>query len=131
MTQMDIPPGEWSEFFSEFNRLHHGWLVTVGVVDTDLLAQAPRVRPHVVSELEPLEEIRASAGGEDVAIVTGRERGRIAHYVHHPLRLLLDRSDQGADESLRIDDDAGRSTLVHFRSSALPETLDGLAQSEL
>lgn len=131
MTQMDIPPAKWSEFFSEFNRLHHGWLVTVGVVDTDLLAQAAQVRPHVVSDLEPLEEIRASAGGEDVAIVTGREQGRVAHYVHHPLRLLLDRSVQGADESLRIDDDAGRSTLVRFRAAVLPEAVDGLAQSEL
>jgi hypothetical protein len=130
MTQMDVPPAHWTEFLSEFNRLHHGWLVTVGVVDTDLLAQAHAVRPHVISEEEPLEEIRSSAGGEDVAIVTGREQGRIAHYVHHPMRLLLDRSAEGADKSLRIDDDAGRSTLLKFRSTALPEALDGLAETE-
>lgn len=131
MAQMDIPPSEWPEFLNEFNRLHHGWLVTVGVVDTDLLAHAGGVHPHVISEEEPLEEIRSSAGGEDVAIVTGRERGRIAHYVHHPMRLLLDRSAQGADESLRIDDDAGRTTLVKFRVTVLPEALDGLAETEL
>ena len=131
MAQMDIPPGEWPEFLSEFNRVHHGWLVTVGVIDTDLLATAPQVRAHVVSEEEPLEEIRSSSDGEDVAIVTGSEpAGRIAHYVHHPMRLLLDRSPQGADESLRIDDGAGRSTLIRFRSTALPESLDGLADTE-
>lgn len=131
MTQMDIPPAKWPEFLSEFNRLHHGWLVTVGVVDTDLLARAPHPQAYVVSEQEPLEEIRASTGGEDVAIVTGRERGRIAHYVHNPMRLLLDRSEEGTDESLRIDDDAGRSTLVRFRSTLPPEALDGLAETEL
>jgi hypothetical protein len=131
MAQMDIPPAKWPEFLNEFNRLHHGWLVTVGVVDTDLLARAPHPQAYVVSEQVPLEEIRASAGGEDVAIVTGRERGRIAHYVHHPMRLLVDRSAEGADESLRIDDDAGRSTLLRFRTTLPQEALNGLAGSEL
>jgi len=130
MAQTDIPPGKWSEFLQEFNRLHHGWLVTVGVVDTDLLARAVPARPQLVSEQTPLEEIRPDRDGADVAIVTGREAKRVTHYVQHPMRLVINRTEQGSDETLRIDDDTGRSTLIRFRSSLPAESLDGLAESE-
>jgi Family of unknown function (DUF5335) len=35
MPVLEIPPHAWADFFDRFSRQHHGWLVSLDVIDLD------------------------------------------------------------------------------------------------
>ena len=137
MTGIDIevPRDQWRERCEAFSREHHGWLVNLRRVETALLA---RDRARALAEGEMLADNRPLEGvGYDeqqgevgLTVTLGGAGGRADFAVPGVVRLIRERQD-GAHLGLRIDTRDGTSTLVEFRAPAVPEALDGLAETEL
>jgi hypothetical protein len=121
MVTREIPPGEWKEFFDEFTRRHEGWLVTVELFG-DLGAQ-------VEAHERPLKGIftERQAGSPAIEILTGDAPDEtLTHVVAHPTRVRVEETPEGAEVALEIQSRDEGTTLVRFRATALPETVDGV-----
>lgn len=121
MVTREIPPGEWKEFFDEFTRRHEGWLVTVENFG-DLGAQ-------VEAHDRPLKGIFAElrAGSSEIEILTGDAPDEtLTHVVAHPTRVSVEETPEGAESALEIQSRDEGTTLIRFRATALPETVDGV-----
>ena len=123
MATREIPRDEWVAFFDSFSRQHDGWLITVELLGADAGAQ-------VESREQPLAGITADLrdGGEDViSILVGRRsEDHVAHIIRAASHVSLKETDEGAHEALHIESKNGATTLLRFRSTVLPETLDGI-----
>lgn len=122
----EIPRREWSEFFNGFSQQHMGWLVTLELLDRELGAQ-------VVAENLPLRSISSDIkDGEDIILVNvgATAADHANHAVPNPTYIRLQLDDQGAHQALEIETASGATTLLRFRVTALPETLDGVASFE-
>jgi Family of unknown function (DUF5335) len=123
MADREIPREQWRSFLDSFSRRHDGWLATVEIV-----------RPGGAVDIEALDKplMGVSAerrpGGEEALsiLLGGRADDHVAHIVHAPVRLHIAETAEGADESLDIDTAGGGTTRLRFRTTRLPETLDGL-----
>ena len=122
MSTQEIGRDEWSAFFNGFSLRHQGWLVTVEVFGFDIGAQ-------VEARELPLQGITAELkrSGEDVIsiIVGNMSEGHVTHRIVAPTRVMLKRTEEGADEAVEIES-AERTTLVRFRSAVPPEMVDGI-----
>lgn len=121
MVTREIQPGEWKEFFDEFSRRHEGWLVTIENFG-DLGAQ-------VEAHERPLMGIVAErkAGSSEIEILTGDAPDEtLTHVVAHPTRVRVEETPEGAEVALEIQSRDEGTTLVRFRATALPETVDGV-----
>jgi hypothetical protein len=119
MVTREIPRGEWPDFFSSFSQIHEGWLCTVEVLDPTFGAQVQATDVHFMSLTGDVDE------DASVAISLGDEPDRhLNHIVPAPEHIWLEQTDRGADEALAIDSGDTR-TLLRFRSTALPEEVDG------
>ncbi len=123
MPTRDIPRSEWEMFFNTFSGEHEGWLTTVEVSDADN-------RTGRIEAVEmPLEGISADLKDREnrISISLGREPNDfVSHEVPAPQRVQLEQTEQGADKGLRIESQDGSTTIVRFRATTLPESLDGL-----
>jgi hypothetical protein len=121
MPTREIPPEAWHEFLDRFSRQHEGWLVTLEVLGR--LGAQPEAR-----EL-PLRGISARSHGRhrEISVVIGEApEASLTHIVAAPRHLRLDQTEEGADRALQIESEDGETTLLQFRSAALPETVDGI-----
>ena len=87
------------------------------------------VRAHgAVTRLTPVR-LRSATGLTDAALF---EFFDVQHslYARRPSTLRIQRTDAGADQALEIETLEGQFIRLAFRSSALPEQLDGLAPGE-
>jgi hypothetical protein len=127
-----IPKDEWASFCEEFSRMHHGWLVTISMVDTEELHSGAPVDSVVLANELPLEAVAVESHNHEVALVVavGRGAARAAHPVRQPARLVLEQGPDGRHQGLRIGTENGQSMFVRFRASAAPESLDGLSTAE-
>jgi len=132
MAEAEIPPEQWQSFCNQFSQQHHGWLVTLSVVETkrletDLGAAESAARP--LARDATFQGITAELRDKNIELVlfVGEGPQRISHSVQQPLRICFAQTRQGAHQGLRIDAADGETTLVRFRTAALLETLDGIA----
>ncbi len=127
MQTREIPRDQWLSFCDGFSRQHQGWLVNLEVTQDGQKAQ-PEAR-----EL-PLGSIAASLKhGDDNTISIILDKGSnqyLTHNISNTKRILLEKTDQGADTGLRIEAADGTQALLQLRSPALPETLDGVTNAE-
>jgi len=126
MPTREIPRAGWVSFFNSFSGKHEGWLVTVEVIGPDIGDQ---------EEAKELPLVGISADLKDnenfVNITVGRlPEDRMMHTVTDAARVWLKQSDEGADEALEIESKDGTKTLLTFRASVLPDTLDGITTDE-
>ncbi len=126
MPTHEIPREQWVSFFDSFSGKHQGWLVTIQVIGSDVGAQAE-------ARERPLEGISADLKDNEnfVNITVGRmPEDRLTHTVRDTARVWLKQSDEGADEALEIESKDGTKTLLIFRATVLPDTLDGITVDE-
>lgn len=122
MVTREIPRNEWTDFFDGFSRRHEGWLVTVQVLDREMGAQTE-------ANDRPLRGIAADRGGSDpdIEIMVGRgPDDSLTHIVSHPVRVDVEETEEGAEAAIKIESRDEGTTLVQFRSTVLPETVDGV-----
>jgi hypothetical protein len=123
MPSRDIPREDWVTFLDSFSRQHERWLVTIEVV-TDSLGAHREVRDK---RLIGVSADLKSRGPDAISIIAGdRSDDHVNHIVNGPTRLALEETEEGAHKGLRIDAEDGATTLLLFRSPALPETVDGV-----
>jgi len=135
MTQDAIPPQQWRSFCDQFSRQHHGWRVTLTVVDTRQLDTRPQQieaasRRLVTDQLFRGITAEPRRQGLELTILVGEGTQHTAHPVGQPLRIEFEQQQGGAHRGLRIDTTSGETLCLAFRSAAAPEELDGLAPSE-
>ena len=123
MPTRDIPRAEWAAFLDTFSRQHERWLVSVEVLTSGLGAHREvRDKP-----LTGISEDRKSGDPARISISAGeRPEDHVTHVISRPSRVALELTAEGAHKGLRIESEDGETTLVLFRSPALPETLDGM-----
>jgi hypothetical protein len=54
-----------------------------------------------------------------------RSDDHVNHIINRPTCVALEETEVGVHKGLRIDAESGETTLLRFRSPALPETVDG------
>jgi Family of unknown function (DUF5335) len=118
-----VPRTEWPRFFEEFSRRYDGWLVTVRVFH-------PRFGSQVVARDLPLEGIVSSADGSvPISLhLGGSTTQNVEHEITSPRQVWVEMSEGGAEEALGVLSEDGTKTILEFRSSALPETVDGIVR---
>lgn len=109
MHGFEIPRARWSAFFDELNRRHGGHLCTLAV-DSPELARTTTLRPLLLAGIEP------GTGAPLRVVLADWFGGSYAHAVTVPRRVLLERSEDGVDETLAIDGADGR-TIMRFHAS--------------
>jgi hypothetical protein len=123
MPSRDIPREDWVTILDSFSRQHEGWLVNVEVVTDGLGAHREIREKSLIGVSADLK----SRGTDTISIITGdRSDDHVNHIISRPVRVALEETEEGAHKGLRIDAENGQTTLLRFRSPALPETVDGL-----
>lgn len=121
MRTIEIPPRDWSRTLDRFSTVHEGWLVSL-----DLAAPTLGTQPEI-REL-PLLGVTAESSPLDSTITIAAARGdgeHIAHVIHSPTRVRIERTNEGADVALEVESSDGTAAILRFRVAALPETVDG------
>ncbi len=122
MPTQEIPQGEWSGFFDQFSRQHQGWRATVEVLSSEIGAGMEARDSPLVGISADMKDCERS-----IAIILGETGNRhLTHIVSDPKFVRLKQTDEGADEALAIESFDGVTTLLHFRCSNRPETLNGV-----
>jgi Family of unknown function (DUF5335) len=123
MVTKEIARNEWPEFFDAFSRRHEGWLVTVEVFG-ELGAQ-------IESENQALKGIVAERRDDsmEIEILTGNApEETLTHIITRPTKVWIEETREGAEAALEIESEEHGTTLVRFRSTVLPEAVDGVAR---
>lgn len=117
MTQ-ELPAGERGQFLKAFGREHRAWLATVhSVAAHGAVTRATPVRLKSASSL--VEAARFEFLDDQPPLDVCR-----------PSVFRIQRTDDGMVQALEIETQEGQFIRLAFRSSALPEQLDGLAAGE-
>ncbi len=120
MQTREIAPAEWKSFFDAFSRQHARWLVSVDVMGTDIGAQ------HEVRDY-PLAGITTDApAGHAIHLHFSRGGEHVTHTIANVSHVRLERTEGGADVALQVQSADELTTLLRFRSAALPEDVDAV-----
>lgn len=124
MQTVQIPREAWSQTLDDLSAMHEGWLVSVDVLSAEMGAQ-PEVHdlPLVGVVAEPDGD-----GGTITISAAHQDAGQITHTIHSPIRLWIERTDEGADAAVEIESADGTKAIMRFRTPALPETVDGVVK---
>jgi hypothetical protein len=122
---------QWAQFCDSFTHQHHGWLVNIIQRDTAAL-QHEDANVHQFADNRPLQEVREGStdGHEELMVTVGAGQDEVSLLIAD-IVALYNRRIGTAHQGLRIDSSNGTTTLIEFRSTIEPETLDGLAAAEL
>jgi uncharacterized protein DUF5335 len=124
MQTIEILRNAWPQTLREFTAIHEGWLVSLDVLGPEIGAQ-----PEIANL--PLLDVSADHVGDvgRITISAGRTiADHITHVVDSPTRLYVERTDNGADLALGIESADGTKSILRFRATALPETVDGIVR---
>ena len=130
-----IPHDQWKTFARQFGRQHRGWRVTIEAVDSRLADRHPQpseppgrlfVREGVLREVSVEEEGEVRR----FRMVVGEGPDLLMHRTGRPLLVQFEATEAGAHQGLRIEDDAGTTTRLRFRTPADPEVIDGIGAAE-
>jgi hypothetical protein len=135
MSDIQIPDNQWQLFCEGFTRQHHGWLVSLCQLQTRELGTGDtpaQTAVHLFPGTRPLEEVREghSNGRAEIMVTVGEGSDETSFLIEDAVALYTRRAGD-AHQGLRVDSGNGTSTLIEFRTPAEPETLDGLAESEI
>ena len=121
MQTREIPKHDWQTFCDAFSRQHEGWLVNVKVLGA---AGAQTETGDL-----PLAGIAADLkdGESAISVLIGETSGQhVNHTITDVTHLWVEETDSGAHQALKIEDRGGEVTLIQFRSTILPEMVDGV-----
>lgn len=140
LPQAAVPRNRWAATCTDFAQLHRGWLVQIWAVPTsaaDAGTSAVAAEGRALAVGVPLHDVALDTTSAKPAVVLhtaappGMGEAVQALRIDSPRALSIERAADGSVQGLRIDDASGHSTLLHFRTTAPPEMLDGLAATEL
>jgi uncharacterized protein DUF5335 len=121
MRTLEIPRDAWADRLSEFTAMHEGWLVSLDVLG-ELGAQT------VIDNL-PLLGVSTDRIDHDPTVVISVARSASEHFTHMieaARHIYIQRADDGADAALQVESADGAKTILRFRATVLPESVDGI-----
>jgi hypothetical protein len=118
-----VPRSEWPKFFDSFSRQHEGWLATLEIFATDIGAQ---VEERELAFEGIVDEWDEALGNQIIIMMGAKPDDHITHTIGRPSNVSVEQTDEGADVTLAITSEAGAVALLRFRSSMLPEMVDGV-----
>jgi hypothetical protein len=124
MRTVEIPRAAWAQALNEFTAIHEGWLVSLDVL-------GPEIGAQVEIKNLPLLGVSADRADHDGSIIISAARSvgeHITHTIHAATRVYIERREDGADIALQIESADETKTILRFRATALPETLDGVVR---
>lgn len=126
-----IPRERWADACRAFAARHRGWRAHILRARPGAVAGAPR--GGEVLGYHPLHDIRVEGQGPAarVSILIADGDTEVEYPVSGVRSLLVERRPDGSETGLQLEDGRGALTLVRFRVTAAPETLDGLAPDEV
>jgi hypothetical protein len=116
-----VPWEEWQSFVPEFGERHRGWLIVIGNADDVQTAHA--------SEWRPLQMLVLRADSA-VTIGLGDDRRPAAITIRSIRHIDVELANADNERGLVLTHDDGTESIVRFRTSALPEAVDGIAPAE-
>ena len=122
MRTIEIPRREWSGKLDEFSRMHEGWLVSLEITTAQSIGVQPKFRlmPLVGITAEPID-------GGTISIAVAEPTGdHVTHTMRSPTHVFVEETNAGAQAALEIDSADGMKAVLRFRTTALPETVDGV-----
>jgi hypothetical protein len=126
-----IPRQEWRSFCAAYGAQHRGWLVDVTEVSSGENGEKQEeTRTAAEAELRGLR-FEETPAGPHIAIATRDPDGPSVHSLHDPVSLHVEESETGEHLGCFVDTAGDRALMVRFRQPSRPETVDGLAPSEL
>jgi hypothetical protein len=140
LPQAAVPRDRWAATCTDFAQLHRGWLVQIWAVPTsaaDAGTAAVAAEGRSLAVGVPLHDVALDTTAAKPAVVLhtvaqpGAGQAIQALRIDSPRAMAIERAADGSVQGLRVDDASGHSTLLHFRTTAPPEMLDGLAATEL
>jgi hypothetical protein len=120
MQSVDIPRDTWSSRLNEFTAVHESWLMSL-----DVIGPGVGVRP-AIKEMPLLGmSLSHAEDGCMVAISLARSPAEhLTHVISRVTRILLNRTEEGADASLQIESADVTLTILRLRVAILPECVD-------
>lgn len=112
MQTQTIPPDQWRTKLNKLSQSFEGWLVSL-----DVIAQSNGAMREF--RQIPLLGITAEPDGPiviSVAEVTGEH---VTHIIRSPTRVLLDKTESGANAALEIESADGTKTVLRFRTTGV------------
>lgn len=108
-TTMEIPRTEWRDFLNTLSRTHHGWHVSLEILDRSAGVG------YEAKDL-PLEGALMDVrhGDDDNITVMLGHVGDFSHTLTHPTHVRLEQTDEGRDKTLQIESDE-TTALLHFQ----------------
>jgi hypothetical protein len=110
MDTLTIPPEQWTFRLNRLSEAFEGWPVSL-----DVIAQ-PDGQPREFNKI-PLLGITAEPNGPIVISVVAPTGEHVTHIIQSPTRVLLDKSDRGANVALQIESADGARAVLRFRSA--------------
>lgn len=110
METLTIPPEQWTFRLNKLSESFEGWPVSL-----DVIARADG-QPREFNQI-PLLGITAEPNGPIVISVVGATGEHVTHIIQSPTRVLLDKTDRGANAALEIESADGTKTVLRFRST--------------
>jgi len=127
MKTREIPKEEWGKFCDNFSSRHEGWLVTLEILGAEIGAQVEERELALNGIVDEWDEIR----GNTIMIMVGTKQDHITHTIGNATQVSLEQTEGGADVAVAIKSADGNTALLRFRSSMLPEMVDGLVTQPL
>lgn len=123
MKTREIKRDEAVAFFDTFSRQHEGWLTTVEVFGEEIgdqIGEQELALEGIAADFsEPVDKIQIMLGA--------KADDHITHTINTPLQISLEQTDEGAAVVLAVKAADGVTTLLRFRSAALPEMVDAVS----
>jgi hypothetical protein len=120
---IELAREDWTRTLKEFSAIHEGWLVSLDILSPAMGAQ-PQITdlPLVGVTFEPDD------GGTMTVTAASSPGDHMTHAIRLPARAWIERTDAGADIALEVESADGIKAILRFRTTALPETVDGVAR---
>ena len=121
MTIRSVPSGEWGSFFQHFSREHRAWLVTIHGIERHVpVTSVPSVG---------LESVTLDTRGSDPVLRLTFING-LSLCAPGPRDVRVQTTDDGVASALEVETAGEALVRLAFRTTALPEQLDGIASGE-
>jgi len=121
MSEINIPPRVWKEFFETFSERHAGWLVQVETHDS-------RTDETVASQITALHSIELDLEDEKnprINVTVLYDTKELKHILFRPSQVTLHISEQDGEDSLRISS-LKSDTTMRIRGARKVDALDVL-----
>lgn len=111
MLALEISKKDWTTRLDEFSQAHEGWLVTLEIV-------SPTMGARREFRQMPLVGVTADVtNGRIISIAVAEATGEhLTHFVYSPKRVVIEKTDAGAEAGLEIVGGNGAKAILHLRT---------------